>query len=78
MKRLLVVLLLAGCADMPREDRAQMIVNRLSPHCEALGYVRNTDPWRKCMEKMYALATQEQSRDRPRVCQEMGYSVMCY
>ena len=81
---LLVVLLLTGCASpemnrflfgQSREERAETIVNRLSTHCEAIGYRRDTDPWRECILKLYNAAAIEQAgqnRSSQTVCQRFN------
>ena len=84
MKKMLVLLLLTGCSQdfwfgkqFTPEQKAQAIVERLSPHCEAIGYQRGTDQWRQCIQRMYALATQEnaariQSEGRQTYCQRFS------
>lgn len=81
MKKLLLVFLLSGCAaPMTQEQRAQAIISRLSPHCEAMGYARNTDPWRQCIQKMYAVAVQENAQQQSggyQYCSKVAGGVAC-
>ena len=82
MKRLLLLVgfLLTGCAsegmnrllfgyEPSREERAQAIVNRLSTHCEAIGYQKDTEPWRQCILKLYNAAAIEQAGQNNRPSQ---------
>jgi len=70
MKKLLVLLLLTGCSQLTPAQRAQAIVERLSPHCEAIGYQRGTDQWKQCIQRMYALAVRENAAQN----QASGYT----
>jgi len=87
---LIVVLMLSGCASPEmnrllfgpsREERAQAIVNRLSVHCEAMGYQRDTEPWRQCIQKLYQAAATERAGQGGRIqanCQRfMNGDIAC-
>ena len=49
MRYLLIALLLPGCAQIA-EHRAEMAIARHGPYCDKLGYQRETDPWRACVQ----------------------------
>jgi hypothetical protein len=44
----LLLLVLSGCATT--EQRAAQVIAEYGPYCERLGYQRNTDPWRQCIQ----------------------------
>ena len=48
MRYLCLLVLLAGCAT-PAE-RAADVIAAFGPYCESLGYTKNTDPWRQCIQ----------------------------
>ena len=48
MRYLWLLVLLAGCAT-PAQQAAEAIA-AFGPYCESLGYTRNTDPWRHCIQ----------------------------
>ena len=58
MRYLWLLVLLAGCAT-PAQQAAEVIA-AFGPYCESLGYTRNTDPWRQCIQWEDA-AAQERS-----------------
>lgn len=82
MKRLFFLLLLAGCATP--QERAQRVVARHAPVCEALGFQRGSDQWRQCV---LTRISQEQADDaallqlygatRQRSCFVSGNQVIC-
>ena len=45
---LVALLLLAGC-ETPAQ-RAQNDINEYGPYCDALGYQRDSDGWRQCIQ----------------------------
>lgn len=45
---LLVVVLVAGCATP--EQWAQQVIAEFGPYCEKLGYKKDTDAWRQCIQ----------------------------
>lgn len=49
------VILLSACAG-PQERAARMI-EKIGPYCEGLGYAKNTDAWRQCIQKEDARRT---------------------
>lgn len=50
MRYLILLLLLSACVPNPtKEERIQAAINQASPTCEALGYNRNSEPWRQCV-----------------------------
>lgn len=66
MKKLLLLLLLVGCAS-PEEigrrrayeahqerEQANAYRERLMASCESIGYQRNTDPWRQCIMQLHS------------------------
>ena len=55
MKKLLLLLLLAGCATAPPQDETRMRVERLSPACENRGLEEWTPAWTACIRENYAL-----------------------
>lgn len=50
MRYVLIAVLLSGCATP--EERGAKLAERYGGSCDALGYARNTDPWRDCVLKM--------------------------
>ena len=82
MRRLLFLLLLAGCSTP--QERAQREVARHAPFCEALGHPRGSDQWRQCV---MARISQQQANDamllqlygatRQRNCFASGNQVVC-
>lgn len=50
MERLILVafLAMAGCSA---EQKAQTAIARSGPFCETLGFTKNTDGWRECIQR---------------------------
>lgn len=48
MRYLLLLLLLSGCAT--EEERAAEVLAAFGPYCEKLGYTKDTDAWRQCVQ----------------------------
>lgn len=46
---------MTGCASP--QERAAKLVEKLGPYCEGLGYKKDTDPWRACIQAEYARIT---------------------
>lgn len=51
-----VVLSAAACTTP--QQRAAHAIEQIGPYCEGLGFTRNTDPWRKCIQKEQARQAQ--------------------
>lgn len=49
--RYVLLLLLAGCAAPTPEQRAANTIARYGPYCDRLGYTRDTDGWRACLQR---------------------------
>lgn len=74
--------LLAGCATpeqmaarqaaeaQAQEQRNQAYTAALAAQCEAIGYVRGTDPWRSCLLQLHGQAQQQMASDRATLLQE--------
>jgi hypothetical protein len=79
MRLLLVIVLLTGCATQTREQHAARMVAKASPYCEAIGYQKNSDPWKECvLSVMKTMAVQPRSRG-PVGCQQLPNGAMaCY
>lgn len=45
---LLIGLLVAGCATP--EQWAKQVIAEYGPYCEKLGYKKDTDAWRQCIQ----------------------------
>jgi hypothetical protein len=56
---ILFLLLMTSCAT-PQEYAAEAIA-AFGPYCEALGYQRDTDPWRHCIQIEDLKASQRMS-----------------
>ncbi|MBE0620305.1 MAG: hypothetical protein IH605_06905 [Burkholderiales bacterium] len=54
MRYLWLFVLLSGCATM--EERAADVLATFGPYCEKLGYTKDTDPWRQCVQMEDAAA----------------------
>jgi hypothetical protein len=54
MRYLWLILLLSGCAT--QEERAVEVLAAFGPYCEKLGYTRDTDAWRQCVQTEDAAA----------------------
>jgi len=54
MRYLCLILLLSGCATP--EQRAAEVLAAYGPYCEQLGYTKNTDAWRQCIQAEDAAA----------------------
>lgn len=63
MRYLLVALLLGGCTQIA-EHRADMALARHGPYCEKLGYQRDTDQWRSCVQTEAAGAVAASQRQQ--------------
>jgi hypothetical protein len=56
---ILVTLLLSGCATDPAAEQAQAQklmeykIRVYGPACEKLGYAKETDGWRECIQREY-------------------------
>ena len=48
MRHLCLLLLLTGCGT--QEQRAAEVLAAYGPYCESLGYTRDTDAWRQCVQ----------------------------
>ena len=48
MRYLVLLLMLAGCATP--EQRAMQAMAEFGPYCQKLGYQRDTDAWRHCIQ----------------------------
>ncbi len=71
---LLAIFALAGCATP--EQRAERHIARYGPYCEKLGYQKNTDQWRSCIQKE---ADPGPSTYRaPKTCTTYGNTTNCY
>lgn len=80
MRKLLVVLLLTGCApQMTREQYAANLVAKASPYCEAMGYQPQTEPWRKCVLSVMNTMARQPQRQQPMNCQRfLNGDIACY
>lgn len=54
---LLVAGMFALTACATPQERAQKVVERYGPYCEGLGYKKDTDPWRQCIQTELARVT---------------------
>lgn len=86
MKWLLLVVVLSGCVspEMQRQRDEQIVMNWVR-ECEALGYVRKTDPWRECILKQRDYAFQVDrarmeawQRSQPKSCYRDVLGTTCY
>lgn len=82
MRYALIFLLLAGCATP--EEKADRAIANYSPYCEKLGYARDSDTWRQCIQTQVSDKRAAASRasaaalqSRPRTCQTVGNTVSC-
>jgi hypothetical protein len=48
MRYLCILLLLSGCET--QEQRASELIAAYGPYCEKLGYTKDTDAWRQCIQ----------------------------
>ena len=54
-----IVLLFAGCATNPQAEQqkaSQLMEYKIQvygPACEKLGFTKDTDPWRECIQREY-------------------------
>jgi hypothetical protein len=48
MRYLWLFVLLSGCATP--QERAADVLATFGPYCESLGYTKDTDPWRQCVQ----------------------------
>lgn len=79
MRIALILLLLAGCVSP--EQRAERQMSAYGPYCDKLGYQRETDKWRDCVQTQAGNAQAAASRasaaaiqSRPKTCNQNG----CY
>jgi uncharacterized protein YceK len=54
MRYLCVFVLLSGCATV--DERAAETLAAFGPYCEKLGYTKDTDAWRQCIQMEDAAA----------------------
>jgi len=54
MRYLWLLVLLSGCVT--QEQRAADVLAAFGPYCEQLGYTKDTDPWRQCVQMEDAAA----------------------
>ncbi len=54
MRYLWIFVLLSGCVTV--EERAAETLAAFGPYCEKLGYTKDTDPWRQCVQMEDAAA----------------------
>lgn len=48
MRYLWLLVILSGCVT--QEQRAADVLAAYGPYCEKLGYTRDTDAWRQCVQ----------------------------
>lgn len=54
-----LVMLLAGCASNPQQEqqkaaqRMEYKIQVYGPACEKLGFAKDTDAWRECIQREY-------------------------
>lgn len=74
MRYLLLALLLASCATP--EERAERDIAAHAPYCDKMGYQRDTDAWRSCIQQAAAdrrasvRAAQQRSQETQRSMRE--------
>lgn len=68
---LIAVVLLSGCTAMA-EFRAENAIARFGPYCDRLGYQRDTDQWRACVQAESGNATAAAQRQQAITGQILG------
>lgn len=72
---LVCVVSLAGCVTA--EQQADLDIAEFSPYCEKLGYEKNTDKWRDCIQTQ-ATSSRWGGQRMPVHCVPSGRGMYCY
>jgi len=70
------IVFLAGCETA--EQRAESDIAEFAPYCEKLGYEKNTDKWRDCIQNQATSLRQSGQYNIPIYCAPSGGMVRCY
>lgn len=77
-----LAILIAGCATP--QERAQRLIATHAPFCDALGYQRSSEEWRRCVLARIQQAQGDTANAlnlynsiKPRGCQFVGNQMIC-
>ena len=71
---LVFIVAITGCATT--EQQADFDIAEFAPYCEKLGYEKNTDKWRDCIQNQ--AISYRQNRNAPMHCVPSRSRAYCY
>lgn len=76
MRIVLLALVLTGCYSPQRH--AENLQRIHGPYCESMGFKRNTDPWRQCIQQREDRNNAAVDSIRtPQTCTRIGNQLFC-